>query len=488
MTDQRSGRGRGLKVGTAMLALIVGGFLGLAHAGFPFEQTVLGRNAAIGVQVSASGEAVCGAKTSHRVTAEWSVSDAKNPNVSITLVLPDGRTITQSRNAASGQVSFDLTLEGGGTLRVEIEASSGGGTASASTTVTVSPCEREGFDPEEKWSGRETEDPDFNAPPVGTDGKPLGKQVQAQGATNIVGAQYEENQLDFQVRGSPGQQQQYGINQDCDKDGVGESWTWILPGENRAVETGPDLVVNHDVPVQRQGQGFQVQMRADDCALIVASFQRQQSQTQQAGKLGPDQEHGTVQVGEQVEQIALNTTAQAIMVEGVQRQRQRQSGGQGQQQRQQQSLKDKFCPAQNRGTRDDVNGDGIADIFYPANVREFENVKIEVWCVSNNTFAKRVTHSDGTQGWVGKCPYIGGQNRQTVIDQDGDGQPDVIRRTIVDGGSDDDGDGRTDAMVYEYDINTREHTATLYEDGQQVRSRTHQGPYSSVGALPFFRN
>ncbi len=458
---------------------------------------MLGRTAAIGVQVSASGEAICGKQTSHRVTAEWTVTDAESPDVSITLVLPDGRTLTQTRNAASGQVTFDLTLEGGGTLRVEIEASSGGGTASASTTVTVSPCQREGFDPEPKWEGRETEDPDFNAPPVGSDGKPLGKQAQAQGATNIVGAQYEEDQVTLQVQGSPGQQQQYGVNQDCDKDGIGETWTWIFPEQNRAVETSADLRINHDVPVQRQGErGFQVQARDDDCSLIVASFQRQEQQTQKSGKLGQDEEHQTVQVGEQIEQVALNTEAQAIMVEGVQRQRQSAGDGQRQQQQQQQqSLKDKFCPAQNRGTREDVNNDGIPDIFYPSNVREFENIKIEVWCVSNDTFGKKITHrvDDGDPttlevGWVGKCPYIGGQNRQTVIDQDDDGQPDLIRRTIVDGGSDDDGDGKKDAMVYEYDINAREHTATLYEDGQQVRSQTHQGPYSSVSALPFFRN
>lgn len=476
----------------ALVGLVVGSIAAGSFADGSLQLPLVGSltSQGISVSVSASGEIVCSATTSHRVTADWEVTGADSPDVTIRLILPDGTTQTATRNTARGQVVFDLTLEGGGTLDVEVEASVGGSTAFASTTVTVSPCGFAGFDPEPKWRGRDTDDPDFHAPPVGTDGKPFGKDVQAQGATNIVGAQYEDDRITFQVQGTPGQQQQYGVNQDCDQDGIGETWTWVFPGQRQAVVTGPDLEIQREVPVQRQAGEFGVQAQGSDCAVIVASFQRQiGGQTEGTGK-GVGQRR--VQVGEQIEQVGLNTTAQAIMVEGTQRQQQ---SGTGQQQQQQDSLKDKFCPARNRDTLRDVNGDGDPDIFYPENVREYENVRIEVWCISNNTFGKKVTHrvDDGDpstleKGWVGKCPYVGGQNRQTVIDTDNDGRPDVIRRTIVDGGSDDDGDGKTDAMVYEYDIDTHQHTATLYEDGRAVRSESHRGPYRSVGALPFFRN
>jgi len=460
-----SGRKR---VGLGLLAAVIGGVLILSSAGLTPNQAVLGSMAAIGIQVSATAEAICAQETTHRVTAEWDVSGAVSPTVIITLILPDGTTLTESRNVARGQVIFDLSLEGGGTLQVEISASSDEGSASGSATVTVSPCTREGFEPEPKWSGRKTEDSGFFIPPVGSDGQPLDRKLIG-GASNIVQAQYDGDQIQFQVQGVPGQQQQYGVNQDCDKDGIGETWTWVFPGQTQAYVTGPDLQIMDTVPVQQQEQGFSVPARDKDCAVIVGSFQRQQ----------------TIQVGELIEQVALNTMAQAIMIEGTQQQQQ---SATGQQQQQQQSLKDKFCPARNRDTLEDVNGDGVPDIFYPENLQEYENIKIEVWCISGNTFGKRVTHPDGTQGWVGKCPYVGGLNRQALIDTNGDGLPDVIRRTIVDGGADDDGDGRQDAMVYEYNINTREHTATLTEDGLPVRSQSHMGPYPSIYDLPFFTN
>lgn len=456
------------KVGVSFLVLTVGVLLVLSYANLSPDQAVLGSTAAIGVQISATAEAICQQETSHRVTAEWNVTGATSPSVTITVILPNGSTLTESRNVASGQVVFDLSLEGGGMLLVEVSASSSDGSAAASATVMASPCTREGFEPEPKWSGRKTDDSAFNVPPVGSDGRPLDKTLIG-GASNIVEAQYDGDQIQFQVQGVPGQQQQYGINQDCDKDGIGETWTWVFPGQTQAYVTGPDLQIMETVPVQQQEKGFSIPARDKDCAVIVGSFQRQQ----------------TIHVGELIEQVALNTMAQAIMIEGTQQQ---QKSTTGQQQQQQQSLKDKFCPARNRDTLEDVNGDGVPDIFYPENVQEYDHIKIEVWCISGNTFGKRVTHPDGTQGWVGKCPYVGGLNRQALIDTDGDGRPDLIRRTIVDGGSDDDGDGRLDAMVYEYNINTREHTATLTEDGQAVRSQSHMGPYPSISALPFFTN
>jgi len=456
------------RVGVGLLVLAAGVLVVLSYANLSSDQAVLGSTAAIGVQVSATAEAICQQATSHRVRAAWNVTGATSPSVTITVILPDGTSRSESRNVASGEVVFDLSLAGGGTLRVEVTATSSAGSATASATVMASPCTREGFVPEPKWSGRTTADDEFHVPPVGSDGQPLDRALLG-GASNIVEAQYDGDRIRFQVQGVPGQQQQYGINQDCDKDGIGETWTWVFPGQTQAYVTGPDLQIMETVPVQQQEQGFSVPARDKDCAVIVGSFQRQQ----------------TIHVGELIEQVALNTMAQAVMIEGTQRQQQ---SATGQQQQQQQSLKDKFCPARNRDTLEDVNGDGVPDIFYPENVQEYDHVKIEVWCISGNTFGKRVTHPDGTQGWVGKCPYVGGLNRQALIDTDGDGRPDLIRRTIVDGGSDDDGDGRLDAMVYEYNIDSREHTATLTEDGQAVRSQTHMGPYPSVSALPFFTN
>lgn len=124
-----------------ILGVLMGGLLAGSFAGVPFNIPALGQGAAIGVEVSAWGVAICSEETSHRVFADWSVSGASAPSVTIEVTLPSGRTITQTRNVSHGQVRFDLSLTGGGTLNVEVRASSGGAVASASTTVRVSGCD-----------------------------------------------------------------------------------------------------------------------------------------------------------------------------------------------------------------------------------------------------------------------------------------------------------------------------------------------------------
>ncbi len=101
---------------------------------------------AIGVSLSVSAESVCGSAVSHIVTIEWEVQDADEPQVSINVTLPDGTVLTTASSEPQGTTMFDLSLNDGGTVSVQVSAEMGGSSASSSGSVTLSPCDEMGSD------------------------------------------------------------------------------------------------------------------------------------------------------------------------------------------------------------------------------------------------------------------------------------------------------------------------------------------------------
>ena len=332
------------------------------------------------------------------------------------------------------------------------------------------------------WEGWSVEDEGFFIPVIQRNGEPMPwRQVLERPAANIVWAEFDGERLIFQIQGQRDQWNQWGINVDPDQNGVGDYWIFIEPqqviltdGNLRPIgEAWYEMVdeLTFMVPLLEilEGNG----LGWEEPAILIVSFDRSVSQLQTMFDY---------QIGEPIEMVALNTPAQAVLLEGYQ----------SQQQQQQQGLKDKYCPPRRRLPDRDVDGDGCDDCYFWENTREYRRgdsyLKIELWCLCHSTFGKLVTHGDGTRGWIGKCPYGGGQNRQEVVDLNNDGMPDIIRRVIVDGGSDDDGDGKQDAMVYEYNVNTRLHTSTHYEDWMSVpgHSKSQYGPYPDVYSIPIW--
>ncbi|MGI0016675.1 MAG: hypothetical protein ACREBU_24895, partial [Nitrososphaera sp.] len=143
---------------------------------------------------------------------------------------------------------------------------------------------------------------------------------------------------------------------------------------------------------------------------------------------------------------------------------------------------EKKCPPPvGRARTRDIDGDGIND--WRMNQQTHGAFIVEVWCIATHAterrpgvdfFSKRVgndMNGDGNiddpgeeLGWVGKCPFEGGQNNQIKKDRNGDGLPDIIYWTSTDFGERDNNmDGRQDTMIYCYDRGTNQVTVINVE-------------------------
>lgn len=92
---------------------------------------------------------------------------------------------------------------------------------------------------------------------------------------------------------------------------------------------------------------------------------------------------------------------------------------------------------------------------------------------------------NGPDGWVGKCPYWGGENSLGWENVDNDPCLEFVVR-VRDGGDDDDRDGKQDEMVYVYDPCEGTHTAKHKEDGQCKHYKKHRGPHQDFGSVEFW--
>jgi len=97
--------------------------------------------AQIGIQVSASATQVCGTLYSHDLNVSWKVSGATaRPNIAIVVTLPDGTSRRSSSDKPEGTISLPLEYPGGGSVSVQLQASTGGATASATASASLTPC------------------------------------------------------------------------------------------------------------------------------------------------------------------------------------------------------------------------------------------------------------------------------------------------------------------------------------------------------------
>lgn len=97
--------------------------------------------AQIGVQVSASASQVCGPYYSHDLQVTWKISGVTSGvSVAITIGLPDGTSQQSSSDKSEGTISLPLEAPGGGSVSVNFQARSGGATASATASASLTPC------------------------------------------------------------------------------------------------------------------------------------------------------------------------------------------------------------------------------------------------------------------------------------------------------------------------------------------------------------
>lgn len=149
----------------------------------------------------------------------------------------------------------------------------------------------------------------------------------------------------------------------------------------------------------------------------------------------------------------------------------------------------------------DGNGDGVND--WLLNVQVHGNLRVEEYSIDggpagpdlSDFFGKKVyqdLNGNGTQdpgeagGFVGRCPYEGGDNTQIKRDVDGDGFLDVVWLSVDRGGQDDDNDGQRDAMLYWYDEATGQVTVTHLEDDQVQGTPQTMDPPADPSNLPAY--
>lgn len=122
-----------------------------------------------------------------------------------------------------------------------------------------------------------------------------------------------------------------------------------------------------------------------------------------------------------------------------------------------QDADDDGCPQHGNPKDGDVNGDGVPD--WKAHEQEHDNGTVQLWCVDRDPDDDQPPHDEyfalvwidesGDRHFVGKCPYDEGNNHP-MKRVDDEGNLERVSWLSVDGGADDDGDGKTDAAVYRY--------------------------------------
>jgi len=162
-------------------------------------------------------------------------------------------------------------------------------------------------------------------------------------------------------------------------------------------------------------------------------------------------------------------------------------------------------PGDNAQKTADVDGNEITDWHNVSFDAHFRNAAgdtvatIEMWCLditpagptTNDYWAKRVVHSDGVVGWIGKCKIPGGDNDEYPVDSNNDGVWDTIIYDNVEQGKGSDGDGKKDKVRYKYNVETREHTTTHSESDPETGEILtqdppveHDGPYDTPDEVP----
>ena len=369
---------------------------------------------------------------------------------------------------------------------------------------------------------RLVEDEGFFAFPVQRNGEPMPlRQLQEEGSGNIVRVDFTDpGQLRIQVQGQFQQQDQIGVNLDIDHDGQGDYWIFVDPAQRqRALLTDAYFVPLGRVPFGREEESMIVlpmgeiagEYRLEDHSgefdptLIIATFNRGISTLEMLPLwLGEDRPQRSerpqslepipYQLGEPIEIVQVNgpqgdSPAYGFLLESQQ--------SQGQQQ----MLKDKYCPPKNPLPWLYFDAESTTfprrvpgpDYYFVRNTqvhaaRDFA-IRIELWCMSDSAFGKRIQDSTGRYGWIGKCPYVGGRNFQQKVDEDGDGVPDRIKRTILDGAPDAQGD--LAFTVFEYEVRTGRHTTTksVYVDwvnSGPINPKVKVGPITRTGPYPKF--
>jgi len=99
--------------------------------------------ACLRIQVSFTAQAVCGTAFSHQGVINWLVSSARDANIVISVIGPDGKTQSLTDNRVQGSRTVNLNYpEGGGvTVRVTAQTSTGIQVTGTATAV-LTPCPR----------------------------------------------------------------------------------------------------------------------------------------------------------------------------------------------------------------------------------------------------------------------------------------------------------------------------------------------------------
>jgi hypothetical protein len=287
--------------------------------------------------------------------------------------------------------------------------------------------------------------------------------------------------------------QQYAVHLDTDRDGEGDAWVIVHDVEgHRAILADNQLVVNTllDVRVDQHGRALEVVVPARTLteiaplrggrpppAVFLSIALASGAQVTQIFQLGELLDLVSVPVAP----APSITLVEAVEVKGLR------------------FMSSKKVPVEGMEKSTDADGNEIRDWQYTGNTREYRNAdgtlkcRFETWALdlggegpnTDDVLAIRVVHADGTQGWIARCPYEGGDNFALYLDTNEDEIVDFLIYSSTDTGADDDRDGREDMVAYLYYCDTRTHVADHREDERspQGHTATHVGPHARYADL-----
>ncbi len=285
----------------------------------------------------------------------------------------------------------------------------------------------------------------------------------------------------------------FGLHFDADRDGEGEAWVFVRPDGATLTDNRLKLLAEAPVDVTNAGRMFHARFHDTAVRSALPALGKRGKPAVVAVSMDLSRPIlGLPGIGQPVELAGLNLAANAMILLDVD------PGKGGLAAR----ATTKHIPVENREKGADANGDERPDWPFPDNTRSMTDAqgqahcKFEVWALdlgqagadAADRIAYKVTHQDGSSGWVAQCPYEGGENLVLWLDANEDDAVDSMLYVSLDGNADDDKDGKQDAMVYAHSCLTKKHVGEHLQDSKKVagHTREHDGAHAKFTELEWW--
>jgi hypothetical protein len=337
------------------------------------------------------------------------------------------------------------------------------------------------------------EDPAFERLPTGADRRSE-KLDPALNITRVeVWSRGGELAVTLETEAASGPQSGFGLHFDADRDGEGEAWVFLGPDGARLSDNHLAVLAHASVEAGLAGRSLSARFTGAPVRDALPALNRGLTPAVVAVSMDLGRPIGDLPLlGQPTELVGLNLGPGATILFDVDPGK----AGQGA------LATSKHIPVENREKGADANGDERPDWPFPDNTRSMSNAqgqphcKFEVWALdlgqpgadAEDRIAYKVSHPDGTAGWVAQCPYEGGDNFVLWLDSNDDDAVDSMLYVSMDTGVDDDHDGKKDAMAYAYTCPTKKHVGEHLQDARKVAGhlREHDGPHPKFTDLEWW--